>query len=414
MIDFNSTLLICLERAALAVGRLDQALTAAPLRRAWIYRARVIAACRHTAIDGRRIDPFRLAAAIEGLRAPAAPAAALFDRGQAHLAEVHALGLLDRMAAAADIRPVCDPGEGQGTEVAEEEEARESRRDVRAALTFLHAAAPTAPALIAAATGVRAGLQAGLPRDALRAATARYFADRGLTRLPLPLLAGADALRPDAPDEPQAATVDFLNAVRREAEEGLRLLSAMTGAWTAAHDALRRPERTPGARKLRADSALPRAVDALAAAPFLAPTQLARLSGGSLRGAGLLLAKLVDLGIAAEVTGRGSRRLYAMAALAPVREETAGPRRKVTGRKRGRPPDDGRAVDTVKPTPPTDAPPRPILPPPLPPPPAAGFDADMAALLADADRAVRQAQAALARLAGPSGAAASDPEHRRH
>jgi hypothetical protein len=54
--------------AAAAIARLDSALARHPLAPAWAYRARLDAVHRQAAVDGRSIDPWHLAALIEGVR----------------------------------------------------------------------------------------------------------------------------------------------------------------------------------------------------------------------------------------------------------------------------------------------------------------------------------------------------------
>src|SRR5271166_2535011 len=70
-----------LERAAAAIARLDSALTSHPLAAAWAYRARLDAVRRQAAVDGRMIDPWHLAALVEGIRLRLDRASALIDRG---------------------------------------------------------------------------------------------------------------------------------------------------------------------------------------------------------------------------------------------------------------------------------------------------------------------------------------------
>ena len=70
-----------LERAAAAIARLNSALAAHPLAPAWAYRARLDAVRRQAAVDGRMIDPWHLAALIEGVRLRLDRASALIDRG---------------------------------------------------------------------------------------------------------------------------------------------------------------------------------------------------------------------------------------------------------------------------------------------------------------------------------------------
>ena len=70
-----------LERAAAAIARLDSALAAHPLAAVWAYRVRLDAVRRQAAVDGRMIDPWHLAAMIEGVRLGLDRASALIDRG---------------------------------------------------------------------------------------------------------------------------------------------------------------------------------------------------------------------------------------------------------------------------------------------------------------------------------------------
>ena len=66
-----------LARAAGAIARLDQALAFHPLRPAVLYRARLEAARRAAAVDGTGIDPWHLAAVLEGLRLRMDPSLAM-------------------------------------------------------------------------------------------------------------------------------------------------------------------------------------------------------------------------------------------------------------------------------------------------------------------------------------------------
>src|SRR3954471_3426929 len=56
-----------LKPAAVTVGRLDAALAANPLRRAWAFWSELDAARRHAEADGRKVDLSRLAAHLHGL-----------------------------------------------------------------------------------------------------------------------------------------------------------------------------------------------------------------------------------------------------------------------------------------------------------------------------------------------------------
>src|SRR5271166_1981719 len=57
-----------LERASRAIARLDQALDGHPLLPAFLYRARLDAVRQQAEVDGLAIDPWHLAALLEGLR----------------------------------------------------------------------------------------------------------------------------------------------------------------------------------------------------------------------------------------------------------------------------------------------------------------------------------------------------------
>ena len=57
-----------LAAAAASIARLDEALVSHPLRSAFLYRARLEAVRRQAAVDGMLIDPWHLAAVLEGFR----------------------------------------------------------------------------------------------------------------------------------------------------------------------------------------------------------------------------------------------------------------------------------------------------------------------------------------------------------
>jgi hypothetical protein len=82
-----------LEHAARGIARLDALLAGHPLEPAWLWRMRLEAVRRQAAIDGRVIDPWHLAAVIEGVRFRMDRAAAIIDRGAIFEAARHALGL---------------------------------------------------------------------------------------------------------------------------------------------------------------------------------------------------------------------------------------------------------------------------------------------------------------------------------
>ncbi len=100
----SHTLASNLERAAAALARLDSAVAGHPLAPAWAYRARLDAVRRQAAVDGRAIDPWHLAAVIEGVRLRLDPAAAPVDRGAIFEAARYALNLYRWYSAPDEVR----------------------------------------------------------------------------------------------------------------------------------------------------------------------------------------------------------------------------------------------------------------------------------------------------------------------
>jgi hypothetical protein len=89
----GGTLLGALERASDAIARLDQALDNHPLRTAFLYRTRLEAVRRQASVDSHGIDPWHLAAVLEGLRQQIDHALRIVDRGQIFEAARSALTL---------------------------------------------------------------------------------------------------------------------------------------------------------------------------------------------------------------------------------------------------------------------------------------------------------------------------------
>ena len=348
-----------LERAAAAIARLNSALAAHPLAPAWAYRARLDAVRRQAAVDGRMIDPWHLAALIEGVRLRLDRASALIDRGAIFDAARYAFELYRWFSA---------PDETQ-------------RAAIAAAAADLAAIADRYSPLLGAAYAVHAWLDQGGERPPIRVALAGYWACRELTALPCPLLTGAAALAAEIPWGRAEWTGHFLEAVADEAEDGLALLRQIERHWFAARHAV------AGRRR---DSHAAAAIDLLAAAPLLSATSLAQILGIAINNATRLLDGFVRLGIVSEVTQRSKRRLYGLKHLAPLREATAAPRRPRPGRRPGRPSavgiDEfgGDANEMLPPLAPS---------PPLPPLARREFDfSELDRLLAVTDQAIRRAQ----------------------
>jgi hypothetical protein len=374
-----------LARAAGAIARLDQALTLHPLLPAVLYRARLEAARHAAAVDGNGIDPWHLAAMLEGLRLRMDPSLSMRDRGAIFDAARHAFDQYQWLVA-----PDFDQ-EG----------------DIQAAEQVL-AAAPGATPLLAAAHGLHdwiggnghsgggghsggSGHGGSGARRAGRAALVRFWQQEKLLRTPFPLI-GAASLRAGIAWAPAAWIPTFLAALADEAEAGLQLLQTLERAWFAA-----RSQAAGRRRSSRAGAA----IDVLAAAPLVSATSLGQALGMAPQNAAALLDRFCADGIAIEVTHRSKRRLFGLAALAPLRDGVAPPRRREPGRGRGRPPLRPLAA-------PIDAPPPPL--PPLTPLERRSFDySGLDAALAFADDAMRSARRTLAQLASGASEATAEP-----
>jgi hypothetical protein len=295
-----------LAHAAAALARLDQTLDNHPLLPAFLYRARLDAVRRQAGTDGLAIDPWHLAALLEGLRLRMDAALRIIDRGAIFEAARHALQLHQWLTA---------PDFDQEGEVQRAEAA-------------LAAEAATATPLLAAASGFHAWIDAGGTRAPIRAALVRFWMRQLLLRAPVPLT-GAAALRADVAWQKAAWTPAFLDAVAGEAEDALLLLAALERVWNTARR---------GVAGRRRNSRAATAIDILAATPLVSASTLAAGLGMAVNNAAALLESFCAGGIAVEVTHRSKRRLFGLAGLAPLRDGIAPPKRPMPGRGRGRPP----------------------------------------------------------------------------
>jgi hypothetical protein len=295
-----------LEHAAGRIARLDSALATHPLRPAWAWRARLDAIRRQAAVDGKAIDPWHLAALIEGVRFRLDHMPVMLDRGLLFAAARHAFDLYRWFSA---------PDEAQ-------------RAAIRQAADHLQTAGGAYSPLLGAALAIHAWLDQGGERPPLRAALAVYWRARGVTALPCPLLTGAAALGADIPWAREAWIGHFLDALAAEAEDGVALLRSIERPWSAARAAI------AGRRR---DSHAAAAIDLMAAAPLISATSLGQALGIATNNATRLLDGFVGLGIATEITRRSKRRLYGLTHLAPLRETAAPPHRPLPGRRPGRP-----------------------------------------------------------------------------
>src|SRR4051794_26874855 len=203
-----------LARAAAAFARLDQALSSHPLRAAFLHRARLEAVGRQAAVDGQAIDPWHLAAVLEGLRLRMDGALRIVDRGAILHAACHALDLHQWLTA-----PDFD-----------------QEADVQQAEKCLASQAGGTP-LLAAAYGMHRWIEAGGTRPPIRAALVRFWTKYRLLCAPVPLT-GAAALRGDTQWNPVAWVPAFLTALAAEAEDALDMLFAMERPWFAARTAV--------------------------------------------------------------------------------------------------------------------------------------------------------------------------------
>jgi hypothetical protein len=309
-----------LAQAAASLARLDQALDNHPLLAAFLYRARLEAVRRQAASDGLAIDPWHLAALLEGLRLRMDAALRIVDRGLIFDAARHAFALHQWLVA---------PDFDQEGEVKQAEAA-------------LAAEAAKATPLLAAASGFHAWIEAGGARAPIRAALIRFWGSQRLLRAPVPLT-GTAALRPDTPWQRSAWVPVFLAALAGEADDALLLLQTLERGWRAARAAV---------ADRRRNSRAAQAIDLLAAAPLLSATSLAAGLGMAVPNAAALLGDFCRVGIAIEVTHRSKRRLFGLAGLAPLRDGTAPPHRPLPGRGRGRPPIIAEAETAPPPPPP--------------------------------------------------------------
>jgi hypothetical protein len=304
-----------LERASRAISRLDEALDGHPLLPAFLYRARLEAVRRQAAVDGQLIDPWHLAAVLEGLRLRMDHAMRVIDRGVIFEAARHALSMHQWMTS-----PDFD----------EEGEVRQAE----AALAMPEASVSP---LLSAALGVHAWLDRAGTRPPIRAALVRYWTRHRLFRSPVPLT-GAASLRAETPWEISAWAQAFMTALADEADDGRQLLLDMERAWFAARRAV---------AGRRSHSRAGMAIDMLAAAPLISSKSLAIGLGMAVKNALELLTGLCGEGVVVEVTHRSKRRLFGLAGLAPLRDDVLPPYRPEPGRGRGRPP--SIAVETEPP-----------------------------------------------------------------
>jgi len=214
-IRVDPTLAGTLERTSRAIARLDQALDGHPLLPAFLYRARLEAVRRQAAVDGLLIDPWHLAAVLEGLRLRMDHAMRIIDRGLIFDAARHALTLHQWLTV---------PDFDQEGEVQQAE-------------TALATPEARISPLLSAALGVHAWLDRDGMRPPIRAALVRYWTRHRVFRAPVPLT-GATALRAETPWTIDAWVPVFLTALADEADDARQMLLDMERAWFSARRAV--------------------------------------------------------------------------------------------------------------------------------------------------------------------------------
>jgi hypothetical protein len=351
--------LAALTDAALQCGRIAQALDNHALLPAILFRARLDAARRAAAADGQLIDPWHLAALLAGLRLRLDAGDSIAERAAVFASARHALEVHQWLVT---------PDFDQEGEVQRAEKA-------------LAASNAGDGPFMAAGRAMFVWIDADQPRQAMRTALTRHWRRSGLLPAPLPLIAAA-SLGAGVPWTRDEWLPVFLRSLAAEAAGMLQLTRELERAWRTARLALQGRRTTSHAGA---------AVDVLAAAPLLSAPALAAALGIAIKNAGRLLDELCQEGVAVEVTRRAKRRLYALRAMAPLREAVTAPRRPEPGRGRGRPPapvpqDEEEAIlpDVV--------PAVPRLPP-------VSFDyADLDAAMLELDATIRRTREALANV----------------
>ncbi|KXV23259.1 hypothetical protein [Gluconobacter oxydans] len=293
-----------LTRLSLELGRLDQALRHGSAVPAVLFRQRLDAIQRHSAVDGWLIDPWYLVAELHGL-VPKVVGQDGYERGTAVDAASHVFTLW---------RCYARPDAMQTSAITEAE-------------AFLNDQSSGWGPILDAGIAFHRWLQAGQPRAPFCAALSRYWHSHDILRTPL-ILTGIEALAPGTPWEIEPWLCWWLNALLAEARDAHDLLRQLERARTQALEKC-------GAQ--RRHSRAPQAVNVLAIQPLVSASMLADRLGMSMKSALQLLSAFQDRGIVVEVTHRTAHRLFGLAGMGALRDVVKPPTRPIPGRKRGRP-----------------------------------------------------------------------------
>ncbi len=295
------------------MGRLDQRLHNHPLLPVILFRERLEAARICAGVDGHVINPWYLAAELEGLR-PTLAGEDVADRG----------AFVDNAKIAFKqyqwlVRPTST-----------------QRVHIQQAAKLLHSEAAAVGPLLGAARTFYCWIDAGNGRSPMRGALVSFWQETQLLRIGLPLT-GARAFASGTCWERSVWIPSFLNALADEAEGIHTRVTGIERQWhhARAHSGARRCNSRAGT-----------AIDLIAAFPLLSATRLAGLLGVSVKSACLLLERFLAEGLVTEVSHRTTRRLFALKGFEPLRDVVHPPKRPVAGRKRGRPRRDDRDMPT--------------------------------------------------------------------
>lgn len=302
-----------LTRAAVSIGRLDQRLHNHPLLPAILFRERLEAARVCASMDGYVIDPWYLAAELEGLRLTM-PGEGVADRG---------VFMDNAKIAFEQYQWLAHPTSTQ-------------RVHIQQAAELLRSEATAVGPLLGAARAFHRWIDDGNGRSPMRGALVAFSQETKLLHTGLPLT-GARAFASGTSWERSLWIPCFLNALADEAEGIHARVIGIERQWhhARAHSGGRRCNSRAGT-----------AIDLIAAFPLLSATRLAGLLGVSVKSAYLLLERFLAEGLITEVTHRTTRRLFALRGFEPLREVVRPPKRPVAGRKRGRPRRDDGGLST--------------------------------------------------------------------
>lgn len=293
-----------LTRTALAFGALDQQLRRHPLREAVLFRARLEAARQCAAVDGFLIDPWQLAASLEGLR-PRIRGHDVYERGSEVDALRYAFEQYQWLARAS---------------ASQEERMTEALG--RAALPVGRLGV-----LWGSALAFREWIEGGEARAPFRGALVRLWQKEGVFGGLYPVT-GAAAFRTGNSWDERRWIPAWLEALEYEAAGIRDMVHTLERSWRDAR-------AQAGDQRRNSKAAL--AIDIIAAHPVISATTLAARLSVSVQAACVLLERFVERGLAVDVTHRAARRLFALKDLAPLREAIGAREKPVPGRKRGRP-----------------------------------------------------------------------------